>query len=129
MRENSTYLVLLAHGSRDPHWQKPFEALSEQIALAQENPVKLAYMELCTPSLNEVIEEIAQEQYKRVEILPLFFAAGRHLRVDVPNQIKDLERLHPQLKINLGEPVGLHPIMTQALIEVAGNLHIENKPL
>ena len=118
MPQQKKFLILLAHGSRDPHWQAPFHQLTEQIADNQTNPVQLAFMELCSPSLEEVVAQIDSQQYPQVEIVPLFFAAGRHLRHDVPKQIEELTQQYPQLSIHLQGPIGLHPKMTQALTEL-----------
>ena len=46
-------LILLAHGSRDPSWAQPFEALAA--ALKEKHPgrrIELAFMELTEPSLD-----------------------------------------------------------------------------
>lgn len=118
MQQQKKALVLLAHGSRDPRWQEPFHQLTQQIAESQHNPVYLAFMELCTPSLEDVVAQIDSTLYQAVEIIPLFFAAGRHLRLDVPKQITALNEQYPKLSINLQAPIGLHPKMAQALTEL-----------
>ena len=49
-------IVLFAHGSRDPLWRAPIEAVRQHLE-AQHPPaqqptsVRCAYLELCTPSL------------------------------------------------------------------------------
>ncbi|WP_036566086.1 sirohydrochlorin chelatase [Oceanospirillum beijerinckii] len=118
MQQQKKVLVLLAHGSRDPRWQEPFHQLTQQIIENQSNPVYLAFMELCSPSLEEVVAQVDSQQYQQLEIIPLFFSAGRHLRHDVPQQIEELARKYPQLSIHLQGPIGLHPKMTQTLTEL-----------
>lgn len=127
MTTAKTYLILLAHGSSDPQWQKPFELLTTQIQQAQQHPVTLAYMELCSPSLEAVVAELPKNQAANVEVVPLFFAAGRHLRVDVPRQIEHLSQQYPAFNITLHDPVGLHPVMTEALTRIVGDLNFSDK--
>ncbi|MBB1488797.1 sirohydrochlorin chelatase [Oceanospirillum sediminis] len=127
MSVEKAFLILLAHGSSDPEWQKPFEQLTRNIAGAQSHPVALAYMELCQPSLESVIGSIAPGTYENVEIVPLFFAAGRHLRTDVPAQIEQLNKVRPDLTITLHDPVGLHPVMQSALVNIIANLDFSDK--
>lgn len=108
-------LILLAHGSRDPRWRAPFDELAAALAARLERPLRLAYMELCEPSLESVAAELDAAGQRRAEILPLFFAAGRHLREDVPGQIDALRARHPALTLELLAPVGEHPAFVDAL--------------
>lgn len=123
----NTLLLLLAHGSRDPAWQRPFQEMTASIAANQPHPVKLGFMELCAPSLEDIAQELPEDQPCNVEILPLFFAAGRHLRRDVPEQITDLNQRFPHLNFTLHDPVGVHPKMTEALTAIAADLDFSDK--
>lgn len=111
-------LILLAHGSRDPRWRAPFDALADSLSNRLEAPLRLAYMELCEPSLEHVAAELADAGYCRADVLPLFFAAGRHLREDVPRQIEALHAQHKTLSIELLAPVGEHPAFVDALTSI-----------
>lgn len=126
-RSAETLLVLLAHGSSDPAWQKPFLEMTRSIADSQPHPVKLAFMELCAPSLEDIAQEIEPDKQVDIEILPLFFSAGRHLKKDVPEQINDLNQRFPHLCFTLHNPVGFHPKMTQALTAIAAELDFSDK--
>lgn len=108
-------LILLAHGSRDPRWRAPFDSLAAALAERLETPLRMAYMELCEPSLESVAAELEAAGCRRADILPLFFAAGRHLREDVPGQIDALRAVHPALDLELLAPVGEHPAFVDAL--------------
>ncbi len=111
-------LILLAHGSRDPRWQAPFATLAETLGQRLSTPLRLAYMELCEPSLEASVAELAEAGIRRIDILPLFFAAGRHLREDVPGQVAALETRHPELCLSLLAPVGEHPAFVEALTTI-----------
>ncbi|MGC3874176.1 sirohydrochlorin chelatase [Halomonas sp. GXIMD04776] len=111
-------LILLAHGSRDPRWRAPFDALADSLSGRLETPLRLAYMELCDPSLESVVAELVTAGYRHADVLPLFFAAGRHLREDVPRQIEALHARHETLTIELLAPVGEHPAFIDALASI-----------
>ncbi|MCK2185446.1 sirohydrochlorin chelatase [Halomonas getboli] len=114
----SNALILMAHGSSDPNWRAPFERLAEQLSTRLSTPLRLAYMEICAPSLEDTVAELAAEGVERAEILPLFFAAGRHLRKDVPGQVEALGEAHPEVQLTLLPPVGEHPAFVEALAAV-----------
>lgn len=117
--------LLLAHGSSDPLWLEPFNHLLAQIRAQLENSgsrVELAYMELAEPSLASQIRALAAEGIRHIDVLPLFFAAGRHLRKDVPAMLESLKQEllaeGHDLEINLHTPVGLEPEVANAISQV-----------
>ena len=116
--------ILLAHGSSDANWLAPFTTLTEAIKqqLPADTPVALAYMELAQPSLQQSINDLRQQGYDRIEVLPLFFAAGRHLRKDVPLMLQQQQQqLCDQglpCELVLHSPIGLEPEVAQAISQV-----------
>ncbi|WP_148255244.1 sirohydrochlorin chelatase [Aidingimonas lacisalsi] len=111
-------LILLAHGSRDPNWRAPFDALETTLAQRQDTPLRLAYMELCSPSLEQVVADLETIGIQQADVLPLFFAAGRHLREDVPSQIEALHDAHSGIELTLLAPIGDHPAFIDALVNI-----------
>jgi len=108
-KSDSPLLILLAHGSRDSRWCKTFEQGLETINARLENRAVLAYMEMASPSLETVINNHVLAGKSHFQILPLFFAEGRHLLHDVPEQIKELESCHSGISIELMPAVGHQP--------------------
>ncbi|MAE21491.1 MAG: cobalamin biosynthesis protein CbiX [Pseudomonas sp.] len=114
--------ILLAHGSTDPNWLAPFDGLLDGIraGLTTER-VELAYMELAEPSLENQVRTLVAEGFTAIDVLPLFFAAGRHLRKDVPRMLDALsEELasNSPAELNLHPPVGLDPEVASALSRI-----------
>ncbi len=109
-------IVLLAHGSSDKRWCETFEQLAAP-TLQTVSGSRIAYMELASPSLEETIAEGLTENITEYTVVPLFLAAGRHLRKDVPAMIADLEKNH-DVKIHLAPPIGENPVLGQAIRDV-----------
>lgn len=117
---NKTAVILLAHGSRDPHWIAPFTQMLEQVReQSPHNKVELAYLELAEPSLEMKIEELADAGFLQLEVIPLFFAAGKHLRKDVPLEVEQVQQQLQQrglnIKVELHGPIGLEPEVATAI--------------
>ncbi|MCB5160312.1 sirohydrochlorin chelatase [Marinomonas algarum] len=113
LRKEYDHIILLAHGSPDIRWKEPFETLYQQVTEAYgAEQVSLAYMELTTPSLEDVVEQL-DPTHKHIAVLPLFLAVGRHLRRDVPAQITALQT--DQLQITLLPPIGDDDLVKQAM--------------
>jgi sirohydrochlorin cobaltochelatase len=113
-------LILFAHGSRDPLWREPLERLAEAVREAMpDRNVECAYLELCAPSLPEVVGKMAKNGVRDIKILPMFFGVGVHAREDLPKLVADLSAQHPQLRLTCEPAVGGHPAMTQAIVTIA----------
>ena len=113
-------LVLFAHGSRDPNWAEPFKAI--QALIRTQAPglrSELAFLELMQPDINDCVTKLAAEGYEKITILPLFLAAGRHLRKDLPTLVEKIQASHPGLTITILPPVGEIAEIQAAIAKVA----------
>jgi len=97
-------IILFAHGSREPQWARPFEALAS--TLSKSHAVRVAYLELMQPSLDDAVESLAREGVQTVRVVPVFLAVGRHLREDLPKLAAQVREKFPQLKIEVEPPIG-----------------------
>ncbi len=117
---SQTAIVLFAHGSRDPKWAEPFKAIQLLIrAQAPNVPVELAFLELMQPGIQECLTSLANQGVRRVSVVPVFLAAGRHLREDLPALIALIQQQFPELKINVSAPIGDLPEFQAAIAKLA----------
>ena len=113
-------LILFAHGSRDPLWRDPLERLAAAVRAAMpDRNVACAYLELCAPSLPDVVKTMAEDGVTDIKILPMFFGVGVHAREDLPQLVAELSVEYPKLRLTCAPAVGEHPAMTQAIVTIA----------
>jgi sirohydrochlorin cobaltochelatase len=113
-------IVLFAHGSRDPLWHKPMEAVAAHIAArAPQTPVACAYLELSTPNLPTAVQTLLESGVQAIRIVPLFLGVGKHAREDLPLLVKDLQAQHPSVAFSLLPAVGEDPRLIALLAEIA----------
>jgi len=113
---HSHQIILLAHGSSDSRWCETFEQLAAPTLKSVENAA-IAYMELAEPSLETIVSQGKAAGTQNFTVVPLFLAAGRHLRKDVPAMISDLESQHG-VHIKLAPPIGQNPQLGDAIRDV-----------
>lgn len=100
-------LVLFAHGARDPKWAQPFQRLQQLVAQQMPNvSVSLAFLELMTPRLPELVRQLMQQGCSDVTVVPVFFGQGGHVLRDLPAMIGQLRNDHPGLTLKVAEAVG-----------------------
>jgi sirohydrochlorin cobaltochelatase len=100
-------LVLFAHGARDPRWAEPFQRL--QRIIEEQKPdvvVSLAYLELMTPRLPELVKDLVEDGCKEVTVVPVFFGQGGHVLRDLPVIIDEIRQQYPLLQITVAPAVG-----------------------
>ncbi|WP_227663385.1 sirohydrochlorin chelatase [Marinobacter halophilus] len=112
----SHQIILLAHGSSDRRWCETFERLAAPTLHSVEHSA-IAYMELAEPSLETIVSQGKETGTLNFTIVPLFLAAGRHLRKDVPAMIEELENQHG-VSIKLADPIGQNPQLGDAIRDV-----------
>jgi sirohydrochlorin cobaltochelatase len=113
-------LVLIAHGSRNPNWAKPFEKLTNELKQdVGEDKLFLCFMENSTPSVEEVFRQIVERGICRVRVLPLFMASGNHFREDIPTQIARVTSGVTNLEVELLPPIGEHPDFLELMRKLA----------
>ena len=113
-------IVLFAHGSRDPLWHKPIEAVAAHIAtLSPLTPVVCAYLELSTPDLPTVTRSLLDRGVRDITILPMFLGVGRHAREDLPGLVVELQTTYPEAQFNLKAAVGEDTRLVQLMAQIA----------
>jgi sirohydrochlorin cobaltochelatase len=113
-------IILFAHGSRDPLWHKPIQAVAERIV--QRSPttvVRCAYLELTEPDLPHVANALVAEGATSLNVVPMFLGVGRHAREDLPELIKALKVNHPSVDITCQPAIGEQGKLLDLLADIA----------
>jgi sirohydrochlorin cobaltochelatase len=133
-------IILFAHGSRDPLWRGPIEAVASRIRTEHpKSHVSCAYLELCEPSLPDAASRMIAElqatinsialqpdslpgtgqKHLKIRVVPMFLGMGKHAREDLPELIEQLRSAHPQLEFEVTSTVGEDPRVTALLAQIA----------
>lgn len=112
--------ILLAHGSRDPLWRQPMEAVAERIRqLAPAIQVRGAYLEITAPDLAASTADLVQRGVSFITIVPMFLGIGKHARDDLPVLLAALKASHPQVSFVLRPAIGEEARMIELLARIA----------
>lgn len=116
----TTGIVLFAHGSRDPQWRLPIEAVARQIS--ERSPaamVRCAYLELCIPCLLDAATELVAAGAQKIKVFPLFLGVGKHAREDLPLLIEEIRATYPKITIELLPTAGENPALISLMADLA----------
>lgn len=113
-------IVLFAHGSRDPQWHRPIQAVAQRMSeLAPHVPTRCAYLELTEPTLAEATQSLIAQGVRDVCIVPLFLGVGKHAREDLPSLVESLRQAHPDIHIACQASVGEQAPVIDLLAHIA----------
>jgi len=111
-------VILFGHGSRDPLWRAPMDAVAERV-VAKGITVRCAFLELTQPDLQSAVAELVALGARQIAIVPMFLGTGRHARADLPRLVDELKGVHPGLQIDVRVSVGEEPRVLDLLASIA----------
>ena len=117
---NARGTILFGHGSRDPLWRKPIEAVASHIQrIAPDAQVRCAYLELTVPDLPTSVAELVATGVTSISVIPMFLGVGRHAREDLPLLVSDLIATHPHVTFELKAAIGEDAQMIALMARIA----------
>jgi sirohydrochlorin cobaltochelatase len=110
--------ILFGHGSRDPLWRLPIEAVARRMQeLQPDTRVQCAYLELSTPDLATAADTLVAQGCRSITVLPMFLGTGRHAREDLPVLLAELREHYPRVhfvqKPAIGEMASVIDLMAR----------------
>lgn len=113
-------VILFGHGSRDPAWRAPMDAVARRIVeKAPGTRVVCAFLELQAPDFAAAVAELADQGAEHVTVLPMFLGAGKHARQDLPALVDAARAAHPGLAFAVLASVGELPEVIEALADAS----------
>lgn len=121
--EEDTAVVLIGHGSKLPYNRDVLEELRRRIEMRGIfKVVKVAFMQLNSPSIEETLRTLAKDGMKDIVALPVFLADGAHTTEDIPEKLKVTfegawEEIGRDVNIVYGKPIGVDERIVDILLD------------
>lgn len=110
--------IVFGHGSSDPDWSGPIRAIAHRLSgRLGEHRVALAFLERQPPTLEQAAAALVDHGATHVTVAPMFLGVGGHLKRDLPVMIDALRGRWPQVRFELGTPVGESRRVADAIVE------------
>jgi sirohydrochlorin cobaltochelatase len=115
---NSTALVIIGHGTRDPQGVAEFRQLVDQVATARPDwIVEPCFLELAEPHVPKGLDHAVERGATRIVALPLLLFAAGHAKRDVPELLEAARNRHPQVDFLQADHLGCHPSLVELSVE------------
>jgi len=118
-------VVLIGHGSKLPYSKEVLEEFGrgvEERGLFK--AVKVAFMQLNSPSIEEALRGLAESGLKNIVALPVFLADGAHTTEDIPEKLKEAfegewAEVGKGVKLTYAKPIGADERVVDILLDRA----------
>ena len=107
-------ILLVGHGSRREKSNEQVRELAAELEGRLGIPVDAAFLELAEPAIDDAISGLAAT-VSQVTVVHLSLFAASHVKNDVPLAVTQARERHPELTINNGAHLGVHPAILDLL--------------
>ncbi|RXJ98335.1 hypothetical protein CRU98_09855 [Arcobacter sp. CECT 8986] len=115
-------LILIAHGSRVEDSNNEVVSLIKRLKDKNKDEnlcISYAFLELAEPSIEHSIKEQIKKGCKKIILLPYFLAQGKHVKVDIPNEINKYKDLHKNIEFVLLPHLGANDMIIDLILSNA----------
>lgn len=116
-----TAILMMAHGSRITEAN---DAAREVAAMVLEitgfEIIEVAFRELHEPNIQQGIDTCVAKGAQRILLMPYFLFMGAHVQHDLPEEIAEARKRHPELIMEMGGHLGAHRKLAEIEAERIG---------
>jgi len=117
-------ILLAGHGSRREKSNEQVRELAAELEGRLGIPVDAAFLELAEPAIDDAISGLAAT-VSQVSVVHLSLFAASHVKNDVPLAVTQARERHPELTVNNGAHLGVHPALLDLLDDRAAAVETE----
>jgi len=124
MRDIKKSLVVVAHGSRRTESNEELIVIAKKLSALTDSDfseVHYGFLELAEPTIPDAIISCIQSGAESVTVLPYFLSAGRHVTVDIPNEVSKVQQQYPKCQLTIAPYLGAAPDLIGVIAKVALN--------
>ncbi len=112
-------LVLIAHGSKKDLSNNEFRKLVDEIKEKDDkfSQVEAAFLEFASPEIVTVVEKFIKDGISKIYFYPYFLNSGKHVSVDLPDIIGELESNNTSVEFMLLTHFGKSEKISDIILE------------
>lgn len=113
-----TAILLMAHGSRIAEANDAVNEIARMVKnFAGYEIVEAAFRENHSPTIQEGIDACVAQGAQRVLLVPYFLYLGAHVQEDLPKEMAEARKRHPNVEMAMGRHLGVHKRLAKLVID------------
>jgi len=110
----SDALLIAAHGSRDHAGIEELWALSSAWQALRPDRLQAAgFLEFARPTIAAAVDDLAARGARRIVVVPAMLMAAGHVKNDVPSELAEARRRHPEMSFHMARALDIHPALLE----------------
>lgn len=115
---NSDAVIVLGHGSRLKEANGPLFDVARMVSERMGGiTAGAAFLQIASPTLEDEVSRLRGLGARTIRIVPFFLYPGAHVLHDIPDEVKRLGSLFPDIELILTEHLGVHPLMADIVAD------------
>jgi len=118
-----TGILLLAHGSREGDTEKTMGQITQYVREILKNEmVEEAYLQFRDKNLEKGLLSLIGRGADEIKVVPYFLFEGVHIKEDIPGELEEFRKQHPNVKITMGSTLGADRRLAEILADRIGQM-------
>ena len=102
-----TGLLVLGHGSKAAEADEIFATIVDHVReISGFEHVAMGSLQLSRPTFAEGVQTLLEKGVQEMVIMPMFIFRGNHVKFDIPEELDNLRKAHPDVRFVMAEPIG-----------------------
>ena len=111
-------ILVIAHGSRAKETELAMEAVLSMVRVKLPGAIiECAFMEFSDRTIEKGVSMLIHKGVTEIKIVPYFLFMGIHIKKDIPNKVEECAAYFPDVKISMGEPLGVDERLADILVD------------
>lgn len=111
-------ILYICHGSRVKEASEQAVSFVGQIMKKVEVPIQeVAFLELSQPNVAQAFERCVKKGATNIVVIPVLLLTAAHAKKDIPEELALQQQRFPNVRVNLGSPIGVNDQMIDLLLE------------
>lgn len=116
-----TAILMMAHGSRIAAANDAARDVAKMVReMTGFEIVEVSFREMHEPDIQQGIDACVARGAERILLMPYFLFMGAHVLHDLPEEIEEAKKRHPNLVMEMGSHLGAHPKLAEIETERIG---------
>ncbi|KOS63925.1 sirohydrochlorin chelatase [Lysinibacillus sp. FJAT-14222] len=109
-------ILYIAHGSRVKAGVEQAVTFLKSVQQEIDIPIQeICFLELAAPTIAEGINSCINRGATDIAVMPILLLAAQHAKHDIPSEMDQAKKQHPQVRFTYGEPLGVHELLIDTL--------------
>ena len=112
-------ILYVGHGTRSKKGAEEAKQFLQSVINEVNEPIQeISFLELTEPSIEEGFRRCVEQGATSIAVVPLFLLAAGHMKHDIPDALRSLQKQYPHIEVTIAEAFGVQDMILDAMAEL-----------